>query len=153
MTPDGSGGRLQEEKRAWLEIQKPPAEQPTLFSKGESAQDIKLPDLELLDAEEGKIRGLLADEVTSFSTLQSDAESRLRRVQASLEFQVDQLADNVHKFEQRVSVASQEADRVLRLCAQRLRDRDERERKDAGTKEVPLMEVLRSLGKILPEGG
>jgi kinetochore protein Mis13/DSN1 len=63
------------------------------------------------------------------------------------------LADSVHKLEQRVKVAGQEADRVLSLSAVRLREREERERKSAGTKDMPIMEVLRSLSSILPEGG
>lgn len=74
-------------------------------------------------------------------------------MQKSLEFQIDKLADNVHKFEQRVSVAGKEADHVLRLSALRLQNREQREKKSAGTKDMPMMEVLRSLGKILPEGG
>ncbi|KAL2687212.1 hypothetical protein Neosp_004765 [[Neocosmospora] mangrovei] len=144
--------RLQEEKKAWQAIRKPPPEQPPVFSEEETGP-IVLPDFDLLDPEEGKIRGLLADETTSFNAIRSQTESRLRTIQSSLEFQVDQLADNVHKLEQRVLVAGKEADKVLSISALRLRQREEREKASAGTRDMPMMEVLRSLGNILPEGG
>jgi kinetochore protein Mis13/DSN1 len=95
----------------------------------------------------------LEDEKACFDTVRSQTESRLRTIQSSLEFQVDQLADNIHKIEQRVLVAGKEADKVLSISALRLRQREERERASAGTKEMPVIEVLRSLGNILPEGG
>ncbi|KAL7801175.1 Mis12-Mtw1 protein family domain-containing protein [Trichoderma afarasin] len=146
--------RLQEEKKAWLAIRKPPPEQPPLFTpKEKEAETITLPDFDLLDPDEGKIRGFLVDETNSFASIRSQTQARLRNIQSSLEFEVDQLADNVHKLEQRVKVAGTEADRVLSLSAVRLREREEKERKRAGTKELPILEVLRSLSLILPEGG
>ncbi|KAK4071406.1 uncharacterized protein Triagg1_6067 [Trichoderma aggressivum f. europaeum] len=145
---------LQEEKKAWLAIRKPPPEQPPLFTpKEKEAETITLPDFDLLDPDEGRIRGFLVDETNSFASIRSQTQARLRNIQSSLEFEVDQLADNVHKLEQRVKVAGTEADRVLSLSAVRLREREEMERKMAGTKEMPIMEVLRSLSLILPEGG
>ncbi|RFU74408.1 hypothetical protein TARUN_7838 [Trichoderma arundinaceum] len=117
------------------------------------AETITLPDFDLLDPDEGRIRGFLVDETNSFASIRSQTQARLRRIQSSLEFEVDQLADNVHKLEQRVKVAGKEADRVLSLSAVRLREREERERKSAGTKDMPIMEVLRSLSSILPEEG
>ncbi|KFA52025.1 hypothetical protein S40293_02966 [Stachybotrys chartarum IBT 40293] len=146
--------RLQDEKKAWLAIRKqPPEQQPVpLFAENESSE-IKLPEFDLLDPDETRIRGFLADKSTNFASLRSRTETRLRKLQASLEFQVDQLADNIHKIEQRVSVAGMEADRVLGRSALRLREREEREKRAAGTKDMPIMEVLRSLGNILPEGG
>jgi kinetochore protein Mis13/DSN1 len=53
----------------------------------------------------------------------------------------------------RVSVAGREADEVLKRSAERLREREEQEKMRTRTKEMPLMEVLRSLSNILPEGG
>lgn len=144
--------RLQEEKKAWLAIRKPPPEQPPLFTPQEkNADTITLPDFDLLDPEEGKIRGFLVDETNSFASIRSQTQARLRQIQSSLEFEVDQLADNVHKLEQRVKVAGKEADRVLALSAVRLKEREERERKRAGTKDLPIVLVLRSLSSILPE--
>ncbi|KAI3573256.1 Mis12-Mtw1 protein family-domain-containing protein [Fusarium oxysporum f. sp. albedinis] len=144
--------RLQDQKKAWQAIRKPPSEQPPLFSEGETGP-IVLPDFDLLDPCEGKIRGSLADKTALFDAARSQTESRLRTIQSSLEFQVDQLADNVHKLEQRVLVAGKEADKVLSVSALRLRQREEREKANAGTRDMPVIEVLRSLGNILPEGG
>ncbi|RFN49561.1 kinetochore protein mis13 [Fusarium flagelliforme] len=144
--------RLQEEKKAWQAIRKPPPEQPSLFSEEETGP-IVLPDFDLLDPDEGKIRGFLADEKASFEAVRSQTESRLRTIHSTLEFQVDQLADNVHKLEQRVLIAGKEADKVLSVSALRLRQREEREKASAGTRDMPVIEVLRSLGNILPEGG
>ncbi|UKZ83305.1 hypothetical protein TrVFT333_011113 [Trichoderma virens FT-333] len=129
-------------------------EQPALFTpKEKEAETITLPDFDLLDPDEGRIRGFLVDETNAFASLRSQTQARLRHIQSSLEFEVDQFADNVHKLEQRVKVAGKEADRVLSLSAVRLREREEKERKRAGTKDMPIMEVLRSLSSILPEGG
>jgi kinetochore protein Mis13/DSN1 len=143
---------LQNEKKAWQAIRKPLPEQPRLFSEGETVR-IVLPDFDLLDPNEGKIRGFLADETASFDAVRSETESRLRTIQSSLEFLVNQLADNVHRLEQRVLVAGKEADKVLSVSALRLRQREEREKANAGTRDMPVIEVLRSLGNILPEGG
>lgn len=135
-------------------MRKPPPEQPPLFPDTETeAAQIVLPDFDLLDEDDGKIHGYLADEPTSFEAVRSRTEERLRNVRSTLEFEIDQLADNVHKLEQRMSVAGEEADKVLSLSARRLREREEREKTDAGTKNMPIIEVLRSLGSILPEGG
>ncbi|UNI20714.1 hypothetical protein JDV02_006779 [Purpureocillium takamizusanense] len=143
--------RLRREKEAWLLMKKLPPEQPPLFSADEPDQ-IVLPDFDLLDEDDGKLRGQLADEANSSAALRSRTELRLKKIQSSLEFQIDQFADNVHKLEQRVQVAGKEADRVLKLSAVRLREREQREKTSAGTRDMPIMEVLRSLGQILPEG-
>lgn len=87
-----------------------------------------------------------------FESVRAATQARLAQVQRGLEFQVDHLADNVHKLEQRVRAAGGQADRVLRLAAARLKEREDRERRSAGTKDMPIMEVLRSLGGLLPEG-
>jgi kinetochore protein Mis13/DSN1 len=144
--------RLQDEKKAWQAIRKPLPAQPPLFYQGETGR-IVLPDFDLLGPNEGKIRGFLSDETASFAAVRSQTESRLRTIQSSLEFQVDQLADNVHKLEQRVLVAGKEADKVLSVSALRLRQRDNREKASARTRDMPVIEVLRSLGNILPERG
>ena len=95
----------------------------------------------------------LTDPSTSFESTRREAQTRLLNIQSSLEFKIDQLADAVHKLLQRVDTAGREADKVLSLSSARLKDREARERTAAGTKELPTMEVLRSLGRILPEGG
>ncbi|PHH77239.1 hypothetical protein CDD82_3599 [Ophiocordyceps australis] len=145
--------RLQIEKKTWLEIQKPPPENSPLFLPQELETDqIELPDFDLLGPEEGKIRNSLADPAASYAAMRTQAEKRLRTFQSSLEFEVDFLADNVHKLEQRMAVAGEEADKVLKLSAARLRQREQQDREGAGTRDMPVMEVLRSLSHILPEG-
>ncbi|PHH66922.1 hypothetical protein CDD81_5274 [Ophiocordyceps australis] len=146
--------RLQIEKKTWLEVQKqPPPEHLPLFSPQElEAEQIQLPDFDLLDAEEGKIRNSLADAASSYAAMRRQAEERLGKFQSGLEFEIDFLADNVHKLEQCMVVAGQEADEVLKLGAARLRLRELRDRAGAGTRDLPVMEVLRSLSGMLPEG-
>ena len=56
-------------------------------------------------------------------------------------------------MDERVRTAGKEADKVLGLSAIRLKEREEKDKRAAGTKDMPVMEVLRSLGRILPEGG
>lgn len=106
-----------------------------------------------MDPDERKIRTYLASEMEPFASVRKSTDARIRKIQESLEFEVDQLADNVHKLEQRVLVASQEADKVLASSATQLKAREDKEKMRAGTREMPMMEVLRSLGKILPDGG
>lgn len=135
-------------------MRKPPPDQPPLFTEQEKESGtICLPDFDLLDAEDGRIRGFLSDESLSLDALRTKTEKRLQGVRSTLEFEMDQFADSVHKLEQRVLVADEEADKVLSLSALRLKEREERERASAGTKDMPIMEVLRSLGNILPESG
>ena len=90
----------------------------------------------------------------AFSTLKRHLRSRLQNAQAELEFKVDLLADGVHKLDMRVATAGREAEAVLGLSAARLKEREEREKKSVGTGGLSTMEVLRSLGRLLPpEGG
>ena len=83
----------------------------------------------------------------------TQTQAQLRALQETLEFRVDRLADGVHKAERRAAAAGRQADLVLALGAARLRERERREKAAAGTRDMPVMEVLRSLGRILPEGG
>ncbi|KAG6010478.1 hypothetical protein E4U21_006480 [Claviceps maximensis] len=148
--------KLQIEKQAWQAIRNPPPDIPPIYPENEASSPssqadlISLPDFSLLEPDEVKTGKYLADELVPFSTLLSETETRIRTIQASLEFEIDQLADNVHKLEQRVLVAGKQADVVLGLAARRLKDREVRERERAGTGEMPLMEILRGLSGILP---
>ncbi|OIW31485.1 hypothetical protein CONLIGDRAFT_652550 [Coniochaeta ligniaria NRRL 30616] len=149
--------RLKEEKKAWEALKKPIEDVPPLqLSVPDAPHDpaqIPRPDDSLLDEEEAKILKQLTDPGFSFSGLRKQTVSRVKELQQSLEFKVDHLADSVHKLDQRVVTAGRQADRVLALAADRLKEREDREKKAAGTKDMPAVEVLRSLGRILPEGG
>lgn len=112
-----------------------------------------LPEQSLLDPEEVKIFTSLTDPEWAFGSFKRQTRSRLQNLQADLELKVNHLADNVHKLDQRVATAAREAERVLSVSATRLKQREEKEKAAIGTRELPTMEVLRSLGRILPEGG
>lgn len=90
---------------------------------------------------------------SSSATFRAQIRDRLAKLRASVPFQVDHLATNVHVLDQRVAVAGREADLLLRLGAARLKARQDRERAAVGTKDLPVMEVLRSLSRILPDEG
>lgn len=85
--------------------------------------------------------------------LRKQASERLRAVHTGLEFQVDQFADGVHKLEQYQETAGRAADKILALSAARLDERERKAKEEVGTRDLPMQEVLRSLSRILPEGG
>ncbi|KAI1802171.1 Mis12-Mtw1 protein family-domain-containing protein [Daldinia bambusicola] len=147
--------RLKAEKRAWQSLKQPPPELPPLFPPSSSSSDptaaqlpLPLPDATLLDADEAQMLAALTDPSTALKP--PKVRARLQTLQNSLGFRIDHLADSVQKLEHRVRAGGAQADRVLALSAARLREREERERAKAGTKDMPVMEVLRSLGRILP---
>ncbi|KAH6652685.1 Mis12-Mtw1 protein family-domain-containing protein [Truncatella angustata] len=148
--------RLKAEKKTWLSLKQAPPELPPLFPAADSTspteQPQKIPDASLLDPEEAQMLATITDAASSFANLRIQAQTRIQTLQKALEFKVDHLADSVHKVEQRVNTAGREADRVLALSAARLKEREEKEKRSAGTRDMPVMEVLRSLGRILPEG-
>ncbi|KAI1308528.1 Mis12-Mtw1 protein family-domain-containing protein [Xylaria venustula] len=146
--------RLKAEKKKWQSLKQQPPEMPPLFTSSEPITEENLPDASLLDPDEAQILATLGGpSATAMKSLLPPTQSRLRDIQNSLEFKIDRLADSVHKIEQRMVTASRQADKVLGLTATRLKQREEREKTRAGTKDMPIMEVLRGLSKILPDGG
>ena len=95
----------------------------------------------------------LTNPTTHFGGFKRQVRSRLQNAQATLEYQVDLLADRVHKFDMRVKMGEREAETVLKVSAERLKEREEREKRKVGTVGVNVMEVLRSLGRVVGEGG
>ncbi len=147
---------LKAQKRAWQAIAAPLPTPPPLFPDPSAPDPRKapLPDASLLSPDEASILAALTDPETAFGSFKRQARSRLQNAQAALEFRVDLLADGVHKLDRRVATAGREADAVLALSAARLREREEREKRRVGAAGVNVLEVLRSLGRILPpEGG
>ncbi|KAI0164342.1 Mis12-Mtw1 protein family-domain-containing protein [Hypoxylon sp. FL1284] len=145
--------RLKAEKKQWQTLKQPPPELPPLFSSSETDK-LPLPDASLLDSDEARMLASLTDTSASAATRPPQVQAQLQSLQASLEYRVDHLLDNVHRLGHRIAAGGRQADRVLAASAARLREREERERLSAGTKDMPVMEVLRSLGRILPpEGG
>lgn len=141
---------LKLERKKWLALEKPPPEFPPLF-EDEDPTKAPLPDEGALDEEEARMLRFLTEPTSNFASLRAKTQSRLQSLMAPLEVDIDKLADSVHKLDQRVAAGGRQADRVLGLSADRLKEREEREKAAAGTKNLPVMEVLRSLGKILPE--
>jgi kinetochore protein Mis13/DSN1 len=125
---------------------------PLLFDPSEPHTNQSLPDVSLLDPDEAQILSSLSNLSLAGSSIPK-TQSRLQDLQKALEFKIDRLADSVHKVERRMETAGRQADEVLGLTAARLKEREEREKASAGTKDMPIMEVLRGLSKILPEGG
>lgn len=134
-------------------MQKPLPQAEPLYPQDSDPKKAALPESSLLDVEEAKMLEALADPSSSFAHLKSSTRSRLQAIQSSVEFKVDSLADSVHKMDLRVVTAGKQADKVLALSSERLKEREQKEREAVGTKEMPVMEVLRSLGRILPENG
>lgn len=145
--------RLKEQRKSWRALQTPLPQVAPLYPPDTDPKKAPLPDAALLDAEEAKMLESLTDPSSSFAHLKTTTSSRLQAIQSSVEFKVDNLADNIHKMNLRVMIAGKQADKVLALSSERLKDREEREKAATGTKELPVMEVLRSLGRILPENG
>lgn len=145
--------RLKEQRKAWRALQNPLPQVPPLYPPDTDPKKAPLPEADLLDAEEAKILESLTNSSSSFAHIKSTTKSRLQTIQSTVEFKVDRLADGIHKMDMRVATAGKQADKVLALSSERLKEREEREREAAGTKDLPVMEVLRSLGRILPEGG
>lgn len=88
---------------------------------------------------------------SSAADLRNEVSDRLKSIQTSVEFQVDQFADGVHKLEQYQETAGRVADKIEAIGAVRLEERDRREKEAVGTRDLPIQEVLRSLSRILPE--
>lgn len=107
-------------------------------------------DTSLLDPEQAAILSGLGLSALEISNQTSE---RLKTLQSGLEFKIDQFADGVHKVEQYRETASRVADKILAVSAVRLEERDRREKEEIGTRDVPMQEVLRSLSRILPDGG
>ncbi|KAI3322477.1 hypothetical protein HD806DRAFT_126922 [Xylariaceae sp. AK1471] len=146
--------RLKAEKKKWQSLKQQPPEMPLLFDPSEPYASQSLPDASLLDPDEAQILSSLSNSSASMmNSLIPKTQCRLQALQTALEFKIEHLADSVHKVEQRMDTAGRQADKVLGLTAARLKEREEREKASAGTKDMPIMEVLRGLSKILPDGG
>lgn len=143
--------RLQEERDQWKALAKPPPKLPPIFSDDSIDISPSQIDVSLLEPEQAAFLATVAS--STALDLRSQASERLKTVQSGLEFDVDQFADGVHKLEQYQETAGRVADKILALSAVRLEERDRKEKEEIGTRDLPMQEVLRSLSRILPEGG
>ena len=146
-----------------MALAKPSLEIQPLYTPGDDPAKasvpvpVPVPDAGLLDAEEATmltaIRPPDESSRSASSAFRAQIRERLVKLRAAAQFQADHLASNVHVLDQRVAVAGREADLLLRLGAARLKAREDREKAAVGTKDMPVMEVLRSLSRILPDEG
>lgn len=143
--------RLKEERDEWKALAKPPPPLPPLFSDDSIDLSPSQIDASLLDPEQAAILATVAE--SSALDLRHQVSKQLRSIQAGLEFKVDQFADGVHKLEQYQETAGRVADKILAISSMRLEERDRKEKEAVGTRDLPMQEVLRSLSRILPEGG
>jgi kinetochore protein Mis13/DSN1 len=125
---------------------------PPLYPDGDPTQAAD-PDVSLLDSEEAAMFASLTDPERSFKNIRKATQDRVRAIRSTLEFRIDHLASNIHTLDQRVTTGSREADKVLAFSADRLKERETMEKTASGTKDLPTMEVLRSLSRLLPEEG
>ena len=61
-------------------------------------------------------------------------------------------AHGTHALEQMKEDMDALAQRVLEKSKERLEDREAKEKENMGTKEIPTMEVLRALSRVMPGG-
>jgi kinetochore protein Mis13/DSN1 len=102
-------------------------------------------DSEALDSEQAMI---LASLRSGSGIAAASAEDRLKRIASTLELTVDQFTDGLHKLGQYHEAADHVAGRVLALAAQRLDRREKATLQAAGTENMPLQDVLRSLARL-----
>ena len=143
-----SAYRLEAERAQLKEMKEPPQSLPSLLDESGGPPSPSSLDPVLLDPEDASILSLLR--TSSSKDLVSKVETRLKSVQANIEFQVDQFADGVHKLEQACQIMEGVANKVLAISAVRLDEREKEEREKVGTKDLPIQEVLRTLSRIIP---
>jgi kinetochore protein Mis13/DSN1 len=106
-------------------------------------------DTSLLDPEDAALLASLAP--SSSSSLAAKTEARLKAIQDGLEFKVDQFADGIHKLGQARQMMEKVANKVMALSSLRLDEREIKEKEAVGTRDMPIMEVLRALSRVVPE--
>ncbi|KAG9248621.1 Mis12-Mtw1 protein family-domain-containing protein [Calycina marina] len=141
--------KLREERDQWKALAKPQPALPPLFSNKSPDITPSNIDASLLDSEQAVILASLTS--LAAQSLRQTAAERLRKIQSTLEFEVDRFADGVHKVEQYQDTVGRVAGKIISLSAVRLDERDKREKEAIGTRDLPMQEVLRSLSRILPK--
>ncbi|CAD6442592.1 ebd1553c-dbac-4b08-8b1c-bdaa498b47ad [Sclerotinia trifoliorum] len=145
--------QLEIEKAQWISFKKPPAPLPPLFPNTDADTNPLSPsqiDATLLDPEQSDILSLINS--SSSLTLRENVSERLKTIHQEIEGKVDRFVDGIHKIEGYGGTVGRVADKILALSAVRLDERERRERELVGTRDVSMVEVLRSLSRILPEG-
>lgn len=140
--------RLEAERAQLKALREPPPPLLPLLDTSGTPPTPSALDPTLLDPEDANMLSLLT--TSSSKDLALKTQERLKTVQTNLEFQVDQLADGIHKLEQACQTMEGVANKVLALSAVRLGERERAEKEKVGTKDLPIQEVLRTLSRIIP---
>ena len=101
-------------------------------------------DSTLLDPEQAAILSTLK----AAPDLVDNTESRLKAIASSLEFKIDRFATGVHQLGQYQTTAERVADRIVGVAGQQLQRRETAALERAGTRDLPMQEVLRSLAEL-----
>jgi kinetochore protein Mis13/DSN1 len=162
---------LEEEKSAWealassSTLMPPPPPPPAISAPIPTLSEI---DASLLDPEQAAILSALQTRSRPDEQMDTDSspqhgpspftfttpsalQSHLTHLSASLEPNIDLLADGLHKIEQYRSTAERVADRVLGTASQRLEERERESKEKAGTEGIGVGDVLRGLAGVLNE--
>ncbi|KAK4224878.1 Mis12-Mtw1 protein family-domain-containing protein [Podospora fimiseda] len=146
--------RLKSLKQSWTSLLSCPL--PTIppinHQDSSSSSPSSIPDPKYLSEKETEILNFLTNPQTNFGGFKRQVRTRLQNLQGDLEYEVDLLGDRIHKFDMRVGTAEREAEAVLRVCSERLREREQKEKKRVGTGGLSVFEVLRSLGRVVGGG-
>ncbi|KAI9812909.1 MAG: hypothetical protein M1827_004427 [Pycnora praestabilis] len=136
--------RLQEERAAWEALSTSASALPPLPPPISTIPTPSEIDASLLDPEQAAFLNTLLTQ----RDIASSTQNRIQSITSQLEFQVDQFADGVHKLDQYRVTADRIADQILAQCADSLAKREEDGKESAGTAELPVQEVLRSLSRM-----
>ncbi|POS88012.1 hypothetical protein EPUL_000387 [Erysiphe pulchra] len=139
---------LREERDKWKELARRPPKFPVILPDTADLEPSRI-DASLLDPEQAKI--LAEASSSSASDLRNQISQKLKKLQSTLEFEVDQFADGVYKLERYQETIDRVADRILSLSAKKLEELERKGKEQIGTRDLPMKEVLRSLSRILPE--
>lgn len=143
--------RQKQERNQWKALQRSLAPDSPLLDPSGAPPSPSALDLSLLDFEDAAILDSLKS--VPSSSLISSTRQNLTALQIGLEFKIDQFADGIHRLSQARQTMDKVAEKVMALSAVRLAERDKVEKEALGTRDMPIQEVLRSLSRIMPDGG
>ncbi|KAI9786989.1 MAG: hypothetical protein M1816_007740 [Peltula sp. TS41687] len=106
----------------------------------------------LSDPQQSTILTQLTESNSSTTTIRASTQNALQSLSSGLEFTIDRFADGIHKVGAYQTTTDRVADTVMGMLARRLEERDRSIKEKAGTSDLKLGEVLRSLAR-LDEGG
>ena len=158
--------RLQEERRTWEAFAKRPSLVSSSAVDASGSASVPATEPPAAGGRHPTIDVSLLDDVHQcqlLSSLQSfpdnshgtdngnvhPSTTRLQATMAPLELNVDLFTQGIHRFGQYQTTAERVADRILATAAIRLQQRQQAALDQAGTRNIPLQEVLRGLAATM----